>query len=302
MSSAVKPVRFREFTASWLATWAAVKLKASAFREYESVASRHLVPALGDLPITDVTTERIQVYVADRIASGLAPRSVDNHTIVLKAILGTAVDYGLLLENPVDKVARPRAERTEMRFLTPPELQQLIEATEPSWRLLIAFAGLCGLRVGEIKALEWSDIDTDPMTLSITKSMRAGVVSAVKTSSSKSTVALPESLLPLIEQRRRQAGGHKLVFCKRDGSPISDSTPARILNRALVAAHLPAMRFHNLRHSWAVAHLRAGTDVRTLAALGRWSSPSTLVETYSHVIGIGGDAVRRFDEYMRSPE
>lgn len=302
MPTEAKPVRFREFTISWLATWAAVKLKASAFREYESVARRHLVPAFGDLLITEVTTERIQIYVADKIASGLAPRSVDNHTIVLKRILGTAVDYGLLLENPVDKIARPRAERTEMRFLTPSELQQLIEATEPSGRLVIALAGLCGARVGEIKALEWSDINTEAMTLSITKSMRAGAVSTVKTSSSRSTIPLPESLLPLIEQRRRQAGGHRLVFCKRDGSPISDSTPARILNRALVAAHLPSMRFHDLRHSWAVAHLRAGTDVRTLAALGRWSSPSSLVETYSHVIGIGGDAVRRFDEYMSATE
>jgi len=109
-------------------------------------------------------------------------------------------------------------------------------------------------------------------------------------------------LLPLIEQRRRQAGGHKLVFCKRDGSPISDSTPRRVLDRALVAAHLPAMRFHDLRHGWCVAHLRSGTDIKTLAALGRWSSPSSLVQTYSHVIGIGGDAVRRFDEYMNTAE
>lgn len=302
MPTEARSIRFGDFCNQWLTTVGVVRLKPSAYREYSSVIRRHLQPALGDLPLADVSVERIQTYIARKIESGLAPRSVDNHTIVLKAVLGTAVGYGLLAENPVDKVARPRAERTEMRFLTPPELHQLIQATEPSWRLLIALAGLCGLRVGEIKALQWSDIDTDAMTLSITKSMRAGVLSTVKTLSSKSTVPLPESLLPLIEQRRRQAGGHKLLFCRRDGSPISDSTPARILNRALVAAHLPSMRFHDLRHSWAVAHLRAGTDVRTLAALGRWSSPSTLVETYSHVIGIGGDAVRRFDEFMSTTE
>ena len=107
----------------------------------------------------------------------------------------------------------------------------------------------------------------------------------------------------MIEQRRRQAGGHRLVFCKADGSPLSDATPNRVLDRALAAAYLPSMRFHDLRHSWAVAHLRAGTDVKTLAALGRWSSPTTLLETYAHVIPtIGGEAVRRLDALVNGVE
>jgi integrase len=187
-----------------------------------------------------------------------------------------------------------------MSFLTPEQVQRLIDATTPpAWRLLLALPAMAGLRVGECRALEWSDIDTQAMTVSVTKSMRGGVVTTPKTSSSVSLVPLPESLSPYLPQRRRQAGGHKLVFCKADGSPIADSTPGRLLARSLARAGLPSIRVHDLRHSWAVAHLKAGTDIKTLAHLGRWSSPATLVSTYAHVIGVGGDAVRRFDELYK---
>ena len=299
----VSPVSFGEFTLSWLATWAAVKLKASAYREYESIARRHLMPAFGDLDLSHVTTERIQVYMAGKLEDGMSGRSVVNHTIVLKRILGTAVDYGLIPENPVDKIAQPRVERSEMSFLTPEELHRLIEATPSSWRLLIALPALCGLRKGETLALEFSDVSTEAMSISITKSMRGGMASSPKTSSSVSTIPLPESLLPLIEQRRRQARGHRLVFCRSDGSPLSDTTPNRVLARALAYAGLPSIRFHDLRHSWVVAHLRAGTDIKTLARLGRWSSTTTLLETYAHVIpSIGGDAVQRLDRLVNGQE
>lgn len=293
-------VKFSDFCTSWLVTWAIVRLKASGYREYESVVRLHLVPAFGDLSLDAITTERIQVYIADRIKNGLAPRSVDNHVIVLKRILGTAVDYRLISENPVDRVARPRGERPEMSFLTPPQLRQLIDACEPSWALLIALPALVGLRKSECLSAEWADLDLENMTISVSKSVRGGVITATaKTRSSVSKVPLPEALSPYIAQRRRHADGHKLVFSKGNNglTPLSDATPNRVLDRALKAAYLPPMRFHDLRHSWAVAHLRAGTDIKTLAHLGRWASPATLISTYAHVIGVGGDAVRAFDEY-----
>lgn len=288
---------FSEFTVSWLSTWAVVKLKASAYREYESLIRIHLVPSIGELPLDEVTAERIQAYVAAKVAAGYSSRSVNNHVIVLRRVLQTAVEWGLLLENPVDMVARPRIERSEMSYLTPDELSRLIDATPASWRLLLALPAFGGLRKGECLALEWTDFGFDPLRVSITKSVRNKVVSTPKTRNSIATVVLPESLSSYIAQRRRQASGNKLVFCRHDGSPLPDSFPNKLLQRSLNAAGLSSIRFHDLRHSWAVAHIRAGTDIKTLAALGRWSSTTTLLETYAHVMpSMGGDAVARFDD------
>lgn len=295
-------VRFDHFAQSWLATWATVRLKQSAFREYESIVRLHLIPEFDSVRLADITPERVQNWVAATLSRDCAPATARNRAIVLKRVLESAVEYNLIPENPVESVAFPRLERREMSFLTPPQVRQLIEATPPAYRLLIGLAALCGLRVGEIKALEWSDLDTDAMTVSVSKSMRNGIVSSTKTTSSRSLVPMPESLRPFIEARRSQAGSNTLVFSKVDGAPLSDSAPGRVLDRALESAGLPHLRFHDLRSSWAVAHIQAGTDLRTLAHLGRWASPQTLLDTYSHVIGIGGDAVRRFDEFMSQEE
>lgn len=292
---------FSRFVVTWLATVAVVKFKPSAYKEYEGIIRLHLVPAFGDLTLSAITVERIQVYIAGKLGSGLTPRSVINHVIVLKAVIGTAVDYGLILENPVDKVVRPRVERAVQAYLTPPQLRELIEATEPRFRLLIALPALCGLRKSECLAAEFSDVSVEDMTISINKSMRGGVVSTPKTKASTGVVPFGESLLPLIEQRR--TSGHRLLFSKRDGSPLSDSTPNRILERALVAAHLPSIRFHDLRRSWCIAHLQAGTDVRTLMTLGRWSSSQTLLETYAaYIPPAGGEAVRKLDRLVNDQE
>ncbi len=303
MPSEVSQITFADFAISWLATWASVRLKTSGYVEYESVARVHLIPAFGESALSEVTTQAIQFYIANKIKAGLAPRSVKNHIIVLKRILGTAVDYGLLLENPVDRVAMPRIERSEMSYLTPEQIFRLIEATPASWKLLIALPALVGLRVGELRAIEWSDVSIEAMTVSITKSMRGGVVTTPKTSSSIATLTMPESLTPYLGQRRRQAGDHRLVFCKADGSPLADTTPGRVLSRALAAADLPKIRFHDLRRSWCIGHLQAGTDLRTLMALGRWSSPTTLLQTYAAFIpAVGGDAVQRLDRLVNDQE
>lgn len=300
MSSRSSGVPFAEFSGTWLTTWAVVRLKASGYREYESIVRLHLNPKFGDLSLTEIGALEVQEYVAGKLASGLSPRTVANHVQVLRLVFEYACSCGLVDENPTKKVVVPRVDRQEMHFLTPEQLHQLIEATAPSWRLLVAMAALTGIRKGEQLALAFSDIDLERRTLTITKSMRGGVVTAPKTKASVSQIPLPESLLPLIEQRRRQVcDPDGLVFCRADGSPLSDGTPNRVLAKSLTKAGLPSIRWHDLRHSWVVAHLQAGTDIKTLQQLGRWSSTQTLLDVYSHVVpATGGDAANRLDRMV----
>jgi integrase len=295
-----KSVRFASFVRSWLSTWASVRLKGAAYQGYEAIVRLHLLPEFGDLGLTDITPERIQSWVASTVSGGCARTTARNRLIVLKRVLETAVDYGLLERNPVAAVAFPRVERPEMRFLVASELHRLIEAAPASWRLLITMAATTGLRKGEQLALTFGDIDLEELTIRVSKSMRAGVVTSPKTAGSVNVIPLPGSLGPLIAQRSRQvADPDGLIFCRRDGSPLPDSLPNRILARALEEAGLQPIRWHDLRHSWVVAHLQAGTDIPTLQRLGRWSSPETLLRTYAHVLpAAGGDAVANLDRMI----
>lgn len=296
------PASFESFVLTWLATVGIVKLKASGFKEYESICRRHLVPAFGDVPVEGVTASRIQEFVARQVESGLSPRSVTNEVQVLRRILDHAVTCGLVSENPVSKVTLPRQERVEMRFLTPEQLHQMIEATPSSWRLLTAMAALLGLRKGEqLSLLAFKDIDLEAGVVRITKSMRNGVVTSPKTSASTGVVPLAESLVPLVELRRAHLADDALLFSRRDGSPLPDGLPNRILAKALRDAGLPQVRWHDLRRSWTIAHLQAGTDLRTLQHLGRWKSVDVLISTYSAYLPTVGDgAVRRLDSLVGS--
>lgn len=300
MPTGAKPPLFSDFSLQWLATRAIVELKASVFREYETIVRRHLIPEFGHTLLPELAPQRIQEWIAASIAAGASPRTVRNRVIVLRRILDTAVDYGVLSRNVARLVGSIHIEPRDKKYLSPEQIRLLLDSTPASWRLLLALPALCGLRKSECLALEFDDISPGSMNIRITKSLRGGVVTSTKTTASVSSVPLPESLLPLIEQRRRQAGGHKLVFCRSDGSPLADSTPNRVLSAALDRAGLPHVRFHDLRSSWAIAHLQAGTDIKTLTALGRWSSPTTLLETYAAFIpSVGSDAVRKVDAMIK---
>lgn len=295
------PAAFQSFVLSWLATVAIVRFRKSGYQEYESICRNHLVPAFGDTPIDGITVEAIQSYIAEKVTAGWSPRSVENHVQVLRRILDHAMKCGLVTGNAAKKAMLPHQERREMRYLTAEGIARLIDNTPPAWRSLIAVAALLGARRSEILALRFTDVDFDAGTISISRSMHNGVVTSCKTPSSVAVLPMPESLSQLIAQRRREAPDPEgLIFCRRDGSPLPDGLPNRILADSLKRAGLPAMRFHDLRHSWAVMHLQAGTDIKTLQSLGRWKSPTTLLETYAHAIpAAGAEAASRLDGLLR---
>lgn len=296
-------VLFTDFVATWLDTVAAVTLKPSGFKSYEAICRNHLVPAYGDMPIEMISAAGVQVYVADKAEAGLSPRTVANHVQVIRRLLAYAADNGLIESNPLASVATPRQEpaATRLRYLRPDQLQQLLDATPPAWRVLIAMAFMTGLRKGEQLSLDFSSVDFQNRTISVNKTIRNGEITSPKTPWSTGSLPLPESLIPLLEERRRKVGDpNGLIFCRKDGSPLPDSLPNRILAKALAATDLPSVTWHEMgRHSWVVAHLQAGTDIPTLTRLGRWKTPDVLLSTYAHVLpASGGDAVRRLDELM----
>jgi len=294
---------FNDLVAMWLSTVAAVTLKPSGYKSYSAICTNHLLPSYGDMPIETITAADVQAYVADKVESGLSPRTVSNTVQVLRRLMAYAADTGLIESNPLTAVAMPRQEpsASRLRYLTPDQLRQAIDAAPKAWAVLLATACMVGLRRGEQLSLLASDLNFENRTISVSKTIRNGVVSSPKTPWSIGVVPMPESLVPLLQERiSKLPDPNGLVFCRSDGSPLPDSLPNRILKKALDTAGLPQVSWHEFgRHSWVVAHLQAGTDIPTLQRLGRWKTADVLLSTYAHVLpASGGDAVRRLDELM----
>lgn len=298
------PMLFHELASTWLSTVATVTLKPSGFKSYESIIRNHLIPAYGDMPVEMISVAGLQTYVAGKVADGLSERTVTNHVQVMRKLLAYAVETGVIESNPVVSVSSPRQEpaATRVRYLTPDQLTRAIEAAPPAWRVLLATACMTGLRKGEQLALTFSDIDFDKRTISVSKTIKDGAVTSPKTPWSVGVIPLPESLVPLLQERRLKVPDPDgLIFCRKDGSPLPDHVPNRVLAKALETAGLPQVTWHEFgRHSWVVAHLQASTNIPTLTRLGRWKTADVLLSTYAHVLPTaGGDAVRRLDELVK---
>lgn len=299
---------FCELVATWLDTVASVELKSSGYRSYESICRNHLVPVFGETPIAEITAAQVQAYVAEKTRSGLSARTVTNHIHVLRRLMTYAVTDGVVQSNPLTSVSAPRQEpkSTRVRYLTYDQLQQLIEATPPAWRVLIATACLTGLRKGEQLALRFdTDIDFCQRIIRVSKTIRNGVVTSPKNSWSVGAIPMPDSLVPLLQERRRKVadpGGY--VFCRKDGSPLPSHLPNAILAKALKTAALPSVTWHEMsRHSWVVMHLNAGTTVPELQSLGRWKTPEVLMSVYAHLLPTSGsDAAQRVDDLVNSKQ
>lgn len=293
----------QELTSRWLNTVAAVTLKPSGFKSYESICRLHVVPALGELPVSAVTASVVEDYVVGKVQAGLSSRTVDNHVQVIRRLLDYAVTSGVVDGASTIKVRAPRQEpaATKVRYLAPDQLHRLFEATPTQWRILIAMAFMCGLRKGEQLALTFRDVDLENRTISVNKTMRNSAVASPKNPWSIGSTPLAESLIPLLRERQMKAPDPEgLIFCRADGSPLPDGLPNRILAKALDKAGLPQVSWHEMgRHSWVVAHLQAGTDIPTLQRLGRWKTADVLLSTYAHVLPTGGgEAANRLDQLM----
>ena len=116
----------------------------------------HLVPRFGDQPISDITRQEVQAYIAHLTQAGYAPKTIDHIHDVLSAVLRTAVKWGHLKDNPARDVDLPTLRTVRPKWaLTTHQAALLLEALAPLGRTMVGLAILSGVRRGELFALRW---------------------------------------------------------------------------------------------------------------------------------------------------
>ncbi len=287
MPTGAKPSLFSEFALQWLATRAVVELKASAFREYETIVRLHLIPEFGHIPLSELAPLRIQEWIAASIASGASPRTVRNRVIVLRRILDTAVDYGVLSRNVARLVGSIHLEPRDRKYLSPEQIRLLLDSTPPSWRLLLALPALCGLRKSECLALEFDDISPGSMNIRITKSLRGGVVTSTKTSQSVRNVGMSDRLAAILLEHKVNApySPYDLVFPTPEGTPRDGANlHKRVFQPMLRRSGLARIRIHDLRHTFASVLINSGENLKYVQMQLGHSSIKTTVDRYGHLM------------------
>jgi len=246
----IKKIIFADFARLWLSSYAEMKLKPSTLRSYRDIINNHLIPVMGDYQLTEITTDKLQRYVAMRLRK-VKPKTVINEIVPLKEMFRHAVKWGYLKANPAGDVERPSFDKKEIEILMLDEVRKFLN-TESYYRIAFLTAVLTGLRAGELWGLQWNDIN---WKLGQVYVRRALWKSQFQTPKSKKSVRKIDLLPQLVDELKHwkticPANDHNLMFPSPEGSmSIHENVVKRYFNPALKHAGVRRVSFHSLRHS-----------------------------------------------------
>lgn len=289
------------FLHQWIEHSVAPNLSPRTVERYRGIVARHIVPELGKLPMAKLTAQHIARLYAEK-AAALSPASVRYIHAVLRGAMQQAVSYRLLAVNPAANVRPPRKPRSDIRPLAAPEARALLAAAvDDPLHALYVLALHTGMRLGELLALTWAAIDMGRGALEVRATLhrvgpRQYEPKEPKTARSRRTIALNAVALDTLrahrvrEAERMMALGRgmddgSLVFTDRWGEPIYwGHVTDRMLRPLCAKAGLPAVRFHDLRHTAASMMLSSGVPVHIVSQILGHSSATTTLGTYAHLM------------------
>lgn len=291
----------KQFLEQWLEEVHRPSIRIGTYKGYRGYLDKHILPALGHLPIQKLTPQHVQAFYSRKQQEGLSAKSVNNIHGMLHKALDHAVRWGLAPRNVCDAVSLPKQSRHETQPLTEKQARQLLVAARGhSLEGLLTLAVTTGMRSGELLALKWQDINFDTDSLHIRRSM--GYISGKgylefepKTSRSRRKIVLPSFVCEALKQHRTRqlearlkAGtrwqDHDLVFCNMYGGYLDPAHLRQRFDKLLKDTGLPDVRFHDLRHSAATILLSMGVPAKVVQEILGHSQISMTMDIYSHVL------------------
>lgn len=306
-------------TGWWLNEWLRLRrnLRPSTLRMYASHIRLYLTPALGRIPLDDLSCHDIQAtidkIIRDHAGAGrpISPLTLVRIRATLRCALKQAVRRGLIDTNPAAIVELPPHVRTHPLVWTPmrvavwtatgerptlgvwtaDQLKAFLTFTaDDPLRLLWRVVALTGLRRGEVCGLRWVDVDLDAGQFMIIQQLiEVGgqvVAAPTKTVASRRTMPLDAATLDLLVQHRvgasNDASGY--VFTDEHGQPLRPGTVTHKFHRLVAASGLPPVRLHDLRHGAATLALAAGVDLKTVQDMLGHSTIVTTADIYTSVL------------------
>lgn len=283
----ITKITFPEFAELWINTYAKVQVKPSTLLNYESMLSSSLLPFFGSVPLTAIRTQDVQRYVAKRLEDGKSPATVQKALVLLKGMFKQAVEWGYLKINPASLVKPPRKVHVEMQWLLPNEIPLLLEALPEEWRPLFFTAIFTGMRLGELLALQWGDIDWNSSTIRVRRTVWNGQFQEPKTKNSIRSIGMSPRLYEVLKKHRESAisNQHDLVFTSNKGQIIDGSNlRKRVFDPALERAGLRKIRIHDLRHTFASLLINQGENLKYVQSLLGHASITQTVDRYGHLM------------------
>ncbi|MHB9131921.1 MAG: tyrosine-type recombinase/integrase [Armatimonadota bacterium] len=265
-------------------------IAATSLREYRSAVGNHLIPALGPVPLGQLTSLQIQ-QLYTKLLETRAPKTVKNIHGVLHGALGQAVRWQLLARNPCEAVNPPKVLRPQIQVAGRDELWQVLDALKGrDWYLPTLIALATGMRRGEVLGLQWQDFDEEGPALIVRRALARVRDSNVVIKDTKSgrtrVVALPNVLLQALRDHKQQSA-HTAptdwICGKADGQHLAPGGLSLAFRRAAQQQGL-SISFHSIRHTQATTLMSSGVPVKVVSERLGHANVQITQDTYAHVL------------------
>lgn len=280
----------------WMEKWMQSELKGrvrqSSFQTYINMYKHHLRPGIGSCLITCFTTENIRSLIESLYKKGLADSTVRGIYRLLAAAMKCAHEEDIIRRNPCARIRLQRSMSREQRVLNKVESGRICDEAQVRTDLPTLLGMYTGMRLGEICALKWEDIDWAQKTIFVRRcaqriAARSGstektalIVGEPKSLKSRRIIPVPEFILILLKKRQTKgASGYVFGTETRAAEPRTIQRRFAGLTRRL---GLNGVHFHTLRHSFATRLFELGVDIKTVSSLLGHSSARTTLKFYAH--------------------
>jgi integrase len=236
---------FEKFANEFVQGYVRIHNKPSEQSSKQSILRNHLMPRFGRTRLDRIEVRQIEKLKTELVDQGLSSKTANNVLAVLSKVLAHAVELEILEKKPRIRLLKPRP--SKFRFLTFTEYDRLLTVLddEPAWGAAIMLGGDGGLRLGEILALHWEDIDFTAGVITVRRSVWRGIVGTTKSGR--------ERKIPMTRRLARALGRlrhlrSELVWSTPEGYGMTKKMAQRALERACGRAGLAKFSWHVLRH------------------------------------------------------
>ena len=282
---------FEEVATMWLADKQQY-VKMSTYCAYSLLLSNHLKPVFAKEQ--DVTEELVQAFVLGKLQQGLSRNSVKDMLMVLKMVLKYAAKHGYMPWRQIDINFPTERRQNEVKTLSRADQRRLMDHIQANFSFMNLGIYIClsaGLRIGELCALTWDDLDTDAGVVRISKTLQRiymkdkgcteVIIGTPKSKNSVREIPLAKELQRFIKPLKKVVNGSFYVLTN-SSSPTEPRSYRNHYRRLMQQLDLPLLKFHGLRHSFATRCIESKCDYKTVSVLLGHSSISTTLNLYVH--------------------
>jgi integrase len=295
---------FKDYALRWHAIYVMATCKENTQILYAMLLRNHLVPAFGARRLDEVNLADFKELILKKIRDGLSVSTILNMKACMSGIYTHAIEDEIVSVNPADRTGRlikkfkVKDRKEDLNPLTREEVALLLEAVKkqyPPYYPLFLCCLRTGMRIGEVLALQWGDLDFNSRFIEIRRAVARGKITTPKNGKIRRvdmSLHLTDTLEELRTERKRQAlrkGWQEVpewVFVTEYGTRYDVNNLRKIFNKCLEKAGLRRIRIHDMRHTYASLLIAQGESLAYVRdQLGHHSIQIT-VDTYGHLVPV----------------